>query len=170
MTLLVSSWGSFPTPVVFKDRTTGDRYMLTHDSATDTISIVAVPSRAALFPNREPLFQTAAGPIRLLVDDGELFTEAGLTPEEGSRATFGAREAVLLEEPVFTVNYSEPSTTYQVTGEGVDTVGDPFQVYRYTGMGSTTVKTDLGNVFDVATIVFRGGVFEAGVFAAGTFT
>ena len=156
--LPISGWGWVrPTPCIFKDRDDGVRYMLTHDSDTDTIFITDVPLTAQLFPNREPLFQTLAGPIRLYVEEGELFTEEGRENEEGVQ-----------DEPVFTVAYDDTRTTYELTGDTIDSHGDAFHVWRYTTLGLTTVKTDLGAVFFVAPSgedgVFAEDVFEPGIF------
>lgn len=151
-----------PRAIVFEDRSTGTLYLLSHDSATDEIILTTpVPSRARARPE-EPTLRSPIGLIRLFVEGGELMYEAVEEPDNERRQ----------DEPVFTLNYSDRRTTYEIHASGLVVFGGPLCLKRYDGLGQTTVITDLGCILDLlfggipGTVVFEVGVFEEGVFVS----
>ena len=123
-----------PRGQVFKDRSTGTLYLLSHDSSDDTLALTTPVPALAHVVSFEPIINTPAGPRRMYVEAGVLAYEI---PNQGETGTFGPA-------PVFTLNFAERRTTYELHGEGATELGDPLCLRKYTNVGRTVVVEDLG--------------------------
>lgn len=142
-----------PRPIVFKDRSTDTQYLLSHGGEGEIVLLTPVPSLARTIPEEPLVFSPFVGNVRLFVNDGSLKAEAtSLNRRDG---------------PVFTLNYGDRRTTYEIHGDGLTSVDGFLCVRKWANLGGTTEITDLGcflNVFDISVVVFESGVFEEGVF------
>ena len=145
-----------PRAIVLRDRATGVDYLLSHDRASDTIVLTTpLPPLVRALPE-EPVLASPIGGLRLYVENGTLFREE--VPDA---------EDTRVDEPLFTLNYSDRRTTYLITADEVRATGDPLCLERWDGLGLSLTKTSLGCNFlveEVAVSVFEEGVFESGVF------
>ena len=142
-----------PRPIVFKDRSSETQYLLSHGGEGEIVLLTPVPSLARTRPEEPLVFSPFIGNVRLFVIDGSLKAETtNLDRRDG---------------PVFTLNYSDRRTTYEIHGEGLTSATGFLCLRKWTNLGGTTEITDLGcflNLFDVSVTVFDEGVFEEGVF------
>lgn len=117
-----------PRAPVFEDRTTGTRYILSHDSSGPTLSSVPGNVRARA---EEPVLSSPIGPLRLYVDDGALTYEL---------AGFPTSSVSYSHDPLFTLNLSDKRTTYEITASSVEAFGDALCTRKYEGLGLSLSK------------------------------
>lgn len=127
-----------PAAVIFEDRSTGTQYLLSHDSDTDSIVLTTPVPRQANAIVREPLVFTDFGPRRLFVEDGVLDDEPALD-------RFSGRQ----DASVFTLNFNDRRTTFEIHGEGTSGIDGALCLRKYEGIGRTLTVTDLGCTLDL---------------------
>jgi hypothetical protein len=150
-----------PTPRlrVFRDRSTGTDYYLSH-SGSEVVITTPLPTRELGRPE-EPTLRAPLGVIRLYVEAGALRYEVVALATDPLDPDFGVQD-----EPVGTRNFAEPRTTILLSAGAVFEFGDPLCLVKLEGLGLDVVETSLGCEFFVipAQVVFTENVFVEGVF------
>lgn len=110
-----------PPGIVFKDRSTGTKYLLSHDSSTPTWNLTStIPNQhegPVFEPWDGPTMPSNAGRLRLYVDSGSLNYERAPDPFDGRR-----------DMPIYTRNFSENRTTFELSALGNWQFGDNLRV------------------------------------------
>lgn len=144
----------YPKGHVFEDISTGTRYLLSHDSDTDTLVLTTpVPRRVTAAP-MNPTLQSSFGPQRLYIEDGTLKATNGAVAVGAHQ-----EENIVVDAPLWTFKPSERRVTYRVY-MCADQLGS-YGLEKWEGVGAAITVTDIGCA---ATATFTDGVFDEGLF------
>lgn len=146
----ITNTAPYPGGHVFKDRTTGTRYLLSHDSGTDRLTLTTpVPDIVTTAPREPTLLSAAFGPQRFYVDNGSLLLEsAAVTVAAHQRAP------VVVDEPLWSFKHTERRITYRVYV--CETTAGEYGLEKWEGVGRAITVTDIGCAIETVDVVHLG--------------